>query len=332
MQVRSIAWMTDPKTAWAITGLPYNDAVGDLTSFEYPAAEFGIKYEDISKTNFAAVLMNMYDFAYLGRQDMSKEKMEDESSYAWITPLLVDLNSGAMGQVWNTYEAEFCRSAAKCVAVAELANARVVLEGGESFFSSFQSGQRSDQDDTSGGLSIRQMALLAGMEEMSVRAAANPKRPSPLITRTTRFGTSVDLAVAKEWLISKGRYVPITKVWGDADIDLTKQRFDNPLELMRVLDARYESVRTKSVNGELESAMHAMGITVSQGLSGAFLEYDISKIKDEAFLLGLANVFSLPADLLVLRVQEMLAANELARVTKRIRGLIEQPNNANTTP
>ena len=82
MQVRSIAWMTNPKTAWAITGLPYNDSVNDLTSFEFSASHYGIKYEDICETNFASVLTQIYDYAYLGCQDMSKELMEDESSYA----------------------------------------------------------------------------------------------------------------------------------------------------------------------------------------------------------------------------------------------------------
>jgi len=91
----------------------------------------------------------------------------------------------------------------RCRQVVDLANARNILEGGESYFPYFSPNNMADSND---GLVIRQMALLAAMEEMSIRAAANPKRANPLKTIVEGKNTVILIADARAWLESKGLY------------------------------------------------------------------------------------------------------------------------------
>jgi hypothetical protein len=80
--------------------------------------------------------------------------------------------------------------------------ARHVLEGGERF-TGFS------EDDAGGSdLSFFEMALLADMDERSVRNAANPKLPNPLATVVHGKRTYVEREEAKRWLVERKGFVP----------------------------------------------------------------------------------------------------------------------------
>lgn len=57
-------------------------------------------------------------------------------------------------------------------------------------------------------LTIAETALLANMDERSVRNAANPKLPDPL--KTQQFGkrSLIDLKEARQWLAGRKGFIP----------------------------------------------------------------------------------------------------------------------------
>ena len=81
-----------------------------------------------------------------------------------------------------------------------IAVARNVLDGGSRY---------TDYDDGFFySLSISELALLADMDERSVRNAANPKLPNPLRTTTEGKRTLVSVEDARKWLAGRKGFVP----------------------------------------------------------------------------------------------------------------------------
>jgi len=68
------------------------------------------------------------------------------------------------------------------------------------------------QGSRSDSLSFRQMALLSGMSEASLRTMANPKRKNALPTHADGRTAFIKPREAKAWLISKGRYLPLVSM------------------------------------------------------------------------------------------------------------------------
>ncbi|MGH8785980.1 MAG: hypothetical protein ACREYA_12965, partial [Cupriavidus necator] len=169
-------------------------------------------------------------------------------------------------------------------------------------------------------LTVRQLALLAGMEEMSIRAAANKNRANALKTISEDGRTRFELDVAKEWLRSKGRYVPITRYQSEGDIDLAKRRFANPEELWQVLNARLQFLSRSEDGGELASRIGDLGLSlVPSNAIGQSFAVEEAQMRDHKAMMALANVLRLPGDLLVLRMREALARAELSSVEQSLR-------------
>jgi len=321
-QMRVIGWMTDASTAWRILGQPApNDYC--LHSPDFDAAEIG-QYSQIKHTIFAKTIERMYDYAYFGELDESGESMDDESMYTWTAALLMDIRYSAALHEWGLYGGNGAESAEKCFAVAELANARRVLEGGENFFY-FMSSVNDDRIAEDGLLTVRQMALLAGMEEMSIRAAANPKRANALPTISVDRRTRIPVESAKAWLKSRGRYVSITRRWGEAELDLSKRRFLDIPELCSALTARYEALAlAESDEQRLVEAFTALGIkiTVNPFRSGRRSpEIEAEHLLSDESVERLGEVLQLPEHLLKLRAREARANEELAFVQRELRSL-----------
>jgi hypothetical protein len=317
--VRTIAWITDPKTAWKITGLDASGEMNDILSPERSGSELGLTYEQIRTTPFASALEHMYGFAFFGRRDASAESMEYESYYMWLADLVCDAMYGNVSMQWDSYGLDITDRASRCVLVVETANARNVLEGGEAF-SYFSNGPaRGDSVGFDGSLTIRQMALLSGMEEMSIRSAANPKRANPLKTHTEDGGTRVNIEVAKEWLQSKGRYVPITLFYSASDVDLTKRRFSDFQEIWFALNARFLMIAGRDGETNIEANLAEIGLEVKSGFSGRYLDIDDSSYANDQMVRSLAQTLELPADLLVLRCKELVTSQQLADIEKQLR-------------
>lgn len=320
--VRTIGWMTDEKTAWAITGVSVPCEAHAFFSPEYTAADLGLSFDSIRNTPFASTLERLYEFAYFGRVDASAEAMEYESTHTWLAAIVCDADNGLVANEWDSYGLNISVSTRNCSMVMELANARNVLEGGESFFYYFGSPQvRSEHSHVS--LTIRQMALLSGMEEMSIRAAANPQRANPLQTHSADGGTRVAIDVAKAWLKAKGRYVPIQPYRSAGEVDLVKRGFIDTWQIYDVLDARYQMRVDHDGLEVVCDRLEKLGVSLGKGLNGTHMELEEDAILSESFMRPLAEYLELPVDLFVLRCKEVLAKQQLIRVEREIRELAD---------
>lgn len=316
--IRTIAYIADEKAAWGVLSLPVPDGASVFDPDD-SARELGLTYEHIRNIAFARAMEYLYEFAFFGRRDENAETMFYESYYMWVSDLACDAARGYVALEWDSYGGAICDSARKCVQVAELANARNTLEGGESFFNSFPGSSAKDETVDDGSLTIRQMSLLSGMEEMSVRAAANPKRANPLQTHKEAGGTRIAFDVAKTWLQSTGRYVPITRYWSDGDIDLAKRRFSNSRALIDALNARRETITLRDGAQELNDRLGALGIPVEKEIDRNYWNIDEPHLRDEGLMRNLAELLDLPSDLLILRAKEVLTIQQLSQIERQLR-------------
>lgn len=317
-QARIIGWMTDEAKAYAFLS---KKPPGDYEMFDpdLTPEDLGISYADIQHTTFAQTIVAMYEYAYFGLVDGSAESMSLEGIYTWTAAILDDMSNSSAMQEWGTYGPNDTESARRCRRVAEIANARFVLEGGEGIF--YFHGPDGDSGDE-GSLTVRQLALLSGMEEHSIRSAANPKRAKPLETYSDNGKTRISIATAKSWLTAKGRYVSITRRWSDGDIDLTKRRFSTVDELHSALEARCAFlVLNESSKDEVGNRFVQLGVSMKRfdGEGRIGLELERSHFTDFEFVARLARALVLDVELLVLRAREAIASEELAAVNSALR-------------
>jgi len=317
--VRLAAWLSTSERAWMLTGAPPLDTAGDLFYPEHAPSDLGLRWEHIRDTDFAQYMEHLYEYAFLGRRDMNKEALENESFHTWLSALLCDAARGEIAAEYDLYGVDIMAQAGRCVLVAETANARVTLEGGEPFFSRFQGGKEGYLD--AGYLTVRQLALLSGMEEMSIRAAANPKRATPLPTVSTDLGTRIEIAAAKDWLRTKGRYVPITCYWTEGEIDLAKRRFARIDDLIWALNSRYQMLCDQDGRSIIDGSLERLGVTTSQGIHGPNIDLEKLDFGDSEKVADLAEVLKLPARLLILRSKEAVAHETLRHVESALREL-----------
>ena len=320
--VRSMAVMTNETTAWTLTGAPpLTELKGELLSPDVDAADFGLHYNHVRTSQLAVVLEAIYQYAYFGRREATiDDAMELGTIYTWITALVIDAARGEVQDEWESFGGGH-GGADRCLRALELANARAVLEGEDGFYWFVDS-------TGAGALTVRQMALLAGMEEMSIRAAANPKRANTLQTYSDQGNTRIAIDVAKAWLQSKGRYVDVTLVDSTAPVDLTRQRFTTVDAFRTMIDTQYERLLSDEKFAQRAPAhLQAAGLFWESGHVWQLGALDLvaPDFADEETLRALANVLDLPADLLVLRALEAIASQQLARVQRQLEEVLKSP-------
>ena len=318
--LRSIASLTDGASAVKILGDQARVDADWMLLGDGDADDVGISYVAIKDTTLAVTMERLYSFAFCGEWDVSGESMGDGSVYTWITALLLEACRGALAVEWCAwYGDDYCESASRCVMVAELANARHTLEGGEPFYTNFGSSATVFE-----ALSIRQMALLSGMEEMSIRSAAGPKRANRLQTHSVDGTTCVNLDVAKEWLISKGRYVQITHRRSTVEIDLVKHRFTEALSLWQALKSHYFAIQIRDGEEATNARFLEAGFPDALPLLESFIRIDDEEFVPESLMRTVADILHLPVDLFVLRCKEVRAAQRLAFIEMDLRNALHQ--------
>lgn len=321
--VRNICLMTDFKTAWSITKAPALENEFELTSPDFKAADLGLTYSHIKDTEFARSMQRMYDYAYFGLVHLGEESLDYESIHMWTSALLIDAAEGDVASEWDSYGLDIQDCARRLVKVAYTANARLILEGAEYGFYYFSSQSKDDKNSEIGLLNVRQVALLGGMEEMSVRAAANPNRANQLKPTKTEHGTRFEVSIVKEWLLKKKRYVPITSRWFVRDFDLSKsyKSFD---EISYGINARYNLLGQENGYEVLDKALSEINLkpTIFSESRGLYLVKDF--FDDEVAARTLAGILALPEDLLLLRAKESIAMDTLRNIERDIKSLTGQ--------
>lgn len=316
LKMRCIAFMTDSETGFRTSGKPL-PLDTDLLDSSLEPGDFGLTYEDIQETEFATCMESMYQYAYFGVMDDvvngSINCMEYGSNFTLAGVVAYDMAHCRADSYWDGVGGSAHReSAVLCYQFVEVANARCILENQRNFLYYEGSAEEDAPSYDRQALSVPQMALLAGMGEMSIRAAANPKRANPLKTYSENGRTRITLADAKAWLQSKGRYIPITRRSDDDLQRLAKRKF-----------ASFE---------ELDAFAHkrATFLSTAKGQVSEMSSLDRTLLLNDVFVHGLAQVLQLPVDLFSLRIKELVTKSELAEIERKLKSLSLLPGTALT--
>jgi hypothetical protein len=303
---------TPTEVDWPIAGMTVSRSNVKLWDPEATAEELGLSFDAVCGTPFAQALEQEYEYGFRGCLTRGIESMHYESIHTWIAALLMDLKDSQVVAEWESYGVDLADSVNRCLQTCELANARRTLEG-ESHFAYFSA------DGTAfDGLTIRQMALLAGMEEMSVRTAASRQGPNILATfKDEQKRTLVHAAEAKKWLMAKGRYVSITA--GNESIDLGAVRFDSAAEFTLFLVNRLKIVE-QSTETQPRQAKALKTLLKAHGLA-AIPALARKAMDDESLMHDIANLLDLPVQQIALHAKQASLQEALAQVTQQLRAI-----------
>lgn len=190
----SVSRMYSQRVVPAMLGLPEAKA---KTLGNHP--ENGATFED---TWLWRTVYKMYDYAFYGlpHRELGAGPVDGCEADAELFMTMIDTK-------WaECYLAEDSVTIPKkVVRTINTAVARHVLDGGERYIDHDAGDGNGPPTDM---LTIHEVALLADMDERSVRNACNPKLPGALKTKQYGKRTLVHPEDAKAWLIGRKGYVP----------------------------------------------------------------------------------------------------------------------------
>lgn len=306
----------------SLLGIPVD---AELNMPDLSATDLGLRYELVQTTFLAEALEYLYHYAFHGVQDLSHDDMDSDSSSTWCSVVVHDLVNSAFVAELEAYgtgdDAE--GAAARCMLVCETAQARRILEG---YADNFMDWARQAQE----GLTMRQMALLSGMTEASVRTLSNPKRRNALVTVNDGKHVMVEIASAKVWLLVKGRYLPIRRTNRDGQIDLAAKRFNGTDDLSWALDQRLQYVLGQADASEVRGRLTAIDqrLLDDRDVARPTLRLDATMLADFQAMVRIGEALELPGELLALRAAEAHARDVLADVERQLQQHIKAATTA----
>ena len=322
LQAKLIAGMFNTEAAMRFLGKPDANA---YVEFDEPTT-YGLSYADISHSWLAISLEAMYRYGYHGEVDERIEVLGPGGYHIGIAAIVKDMAESSLQKFCMMFTENDHRMAIEnclrnCLRTAELANARLTLEGEPRFFNFDSKDECYDklvEDDTSQGgygaaLTIRQLALLSGMGEASIRTAANPKRPRHIPTETRSERTVVAIDVAKDWLKKKNRYVPIRRCMDGVVLDLIQRKFSSTHDLYSIVLSRLAVL-----DDDTALKMHRLNRFKELGARYNHDSDIRAAYSNQKFVRELADVLEFPPDLFVLRVREVLLDAEIKAVRRAV--------------
>jgi hypothetical protein len=299
-------------------------AGGDMNDPDSTPQDLGLRYELVQDTHLAETLEDLYGYAFHGMLDLSRPEFDSGSSATWISTIVRDLEGSAFAEQWAAYvptpsvvvgDHGLMTAAGRCLLVCETAQARRVLEGDDDNFMDWV-GRNQD------GLSMRQVALLSGMTEASVRTLSNPKRRNALVTVNDGKNVTVAISAAKTWLLAKGRYVPIRRTNRDGQIDLARKRFGGADELLWALDQRLQFLigQNEADNDAIRRRLAAIhpDLVDASDPTRPRLRLGGKVLTDATAMSAIGDALAMPGDLLALRAAEAHARDVLNELEQQI--------------
>lgn len=327
LQARTTCLVVPEGTIWPIAGPQRGTWAGELWDISLEPEWLELSYGDIRSIQLARALEQQYDFGFLGLVTEGLEPLEYETIHMWVAAYLMDLRDSQFVSEWESYGVEVNASVLRCLHVCELANARLTLEDREaySYFTGLDGSGRTARKGEKGaadratsldGLTVRQMALLSGMEEMTIRTAASRPGPNQLPTiKDENRRTLIKTEDARNWLKAKGRYVPITAHPESVDLATVKLRTVNDfndllLERMRHLVNAGSSI--KSMEQAIADSMRAHGFEPVEELTREMLN-------SRSLIEQVARVLELSPEVLPLRARQAALQDELSELDTQVR-------------
>jgi hypothetical protein len=255
-----------------------DQAIADGNYKRYLAGD----YLDINRFKLFKTMDAMFDYAIEARCDINlRWESEGNDAYLFLR---------AVSQ-FNHFDAVHEIAVPRALHVAKLANARFRLDDQEDEVVSIP---MTDGEVYSGLLSLSEVALLAGMDEKSVRNAANPNNANRLLTFNNGCGTYVNTADARVWLAGRRGFKPTHYVDTSVDRDLVRTGFKSTADLGRYLQGQREKAQLT-----LAEAIAAAGLRPELQADLHDLEKNAGLYFDEEFFLRLGRVYKLDIDAFV---------------------------------
>lgn len=289
--------------------------------------DLGLEFPDIEGLSMAQTLMKLYDYGVLGVLDPSNGRLDYFDGYEnQVSRMCYDINRSAFLDEWsNNGIGPQARAAQRSLYVCELANARFMLEGSdEGFFL---------DEREEGFLSVRQLSLLSGMTEPSIRTLLSRNRKSSttavasdenaLVTVTNGKNISIAIDIAQAWLKSKGRDVPITYKKSVGSRDFTERRFFSRNEFEREVEARIGFLTVRDGVDAVKARIAETGLAYVQEPIGshpslALQEIGELQLLDTNRMQSLAKALELPTDRFALRAAETVLQEKLRSIEAQI--------------
>lgn len=267
------------------------------------------------------ILGDLYDYAMLGFD--STYEMDSESEYTHVSAFLLDLHKSHVQAEIDTFGTG--RDCPMAIQVVHTALARQILEEDSELFLDPSVHGLSLRID--GRLTFRDMALLAKMEEKSVRNAANPKRPNALRTVSIDGAACIEPHDAREWLKARGRYLPIVPRHRRAQIDLSTHAFEDLDEALRYIEDRFRFLELTAdefgqATGERElREWTAPAMELHGPMIDPRFEFTPDVARDAERMARFARVLEVPVEIFVLRMREAAAREELGQARQALHAL-----------
>lgn len=272
-------------------------------------AEAGLTFDMVEDSDFAMAMLDHYDFAFHAIETRRTEAMRWDSIHTAIGAYVLSLRDSPYAAEWEGEgDDELPKAIKRCLQVLETSSARLVLEGEEPFYDfAFEPSAQRNEAPSAAELTIRQLSMLAGLEEMTLRSVISRKTSPQLVTRKDDRRTYVEVQVAKEWLIAKGKYLPVTRPVFARKLDLNITSFKSVNQLASGLAAHLASM----VNDDLSRELCARAVIDKYGASDLH-DLAVSHAGSAEAMRELAVAMQLPAELLRLRAREALLFSQLA--------------------
>lgn len=289
------------------------EEVSQMAFWDYSlnATELEMAFSDVKTTEFAKAMLDNYDFGFHAVTGTRSEPMDYDSLHTWFGAYLLGLNGSpyvSENEAWGNFDLK--DAIRRCLYTMELSNARLVLEGNEPFYHFSQSDKKNDESASEGELTIRQLAMLAGMEEMSLRSHISRKNSPVLEIRKQDRRTIVDAKVGRDWLIAKGRYLPVKVGRRTTDLDLSITQFRDINDLKDAL-----SDRLGVINDRAPGAKDRFLAMLQAHEREDMYELTFDDYGNADLMAAIAQVLELPPKLLILRAEETKLKSEITMRT-----------------
>jgi hypothetical protein len=270
--------------------------------------ELELSYDKVSQYDFAMAMEDFFDLGFYAVLYSRVEPMEMDTSYTWIAYYLQDCTKSAYLEEWEAYGATILDSIKRCLYVCELANARCILEGKEAFA---YLRSTKDEEGNYADLSIRCLAMLAGMEELSLRSAISRKTAPVLEIKKDDRRTFIESEVARNWLIAKGRYQPVITGHLSAEIDLAKAHYNSIDDFVNMLFDRLAFVGEK--DADHDALRQSMRNLLKPQKIEDLRDMQFDDLCNESLMDSIAELLDLPAELLRVRAREAALKSRISR-------------------
>lgn len=309
---RLTALLSSPELGAAWLKRPPVDS-SDLFDPDLGPEEYEMTFADIAEIGFAKYSGWLYDYAVHAIDHASAERMGDETPYTWFSAHVFDLSSATLPEQYTNDSGDSVRAAAdRWLVIAQLANARNILEDGESFFH-FSRMHGAEDAGGLGDLSVKQLALLAGIDEVAVRAAAGTRQSDPLPIIERGGHSFIPITAAKKWLEKKGRFQPVRVTTNRSEIDLATAEIRSSSDLAVLLDRRIEEIRKYDIDHSVWKRLETAGVVRGYGVP-----LDTLRTLDQGFLASVATELEVDAETLLHRAREAIAKDTLIQVASEL--------------